>query len=450
MSEQPPQDGPPPGTPTGDVLPELLVQEQDHLDLQEEEEQQHQHQKLLQAEDADGGHSMTDEEDVRKMSQDSLISGSGRGSPLLRPTGPRRYQDSDSCPSVSPSPDPESRLQTFDFSPAEEPAASGGITAALQTEREFLDFMLSLPQVQKEGPGRPPPAKKEGASRPPQKQEGPKPVHEEEPPPQRAQSEQRSSSQAPASLGGVVSTKMGLDHLDNLCRMMEQLGDLKEQNSRLQRRVHYLEELQTLQEMHRHLQETLEARRSGLGLNSVHLSDSDPHLDDEGEGGRGGISRHGSEDSLLLLSHHLPSKGKTRAASAMTRLRSKSVGTELLDPVPKTKVSGWKRVREALKWERATLLPPAPTPATATSAHHPTSSPQPSPSPHSVTLQDQFFRPPSSSSSSSVLTEVMTEEDLLCFYRQVIDMSEYLLLPSLSAARCLALGLYFTRQRLAY
>lgn len=428
MSEQPSQDGPPSGTPSRDVLPEHLVQEQDHLDLQEHEEQHHQ--ELVQVEDADGGLSLMDDDDVRKMSQDSLISGSGRGSPLLRPSaGPRRYQDSDSCPSVSPSPDPESRLHTFDFTPAGEPVESGGITAALQTEREFLDFMLSLPQVQKEGPGRPSPVKKEGAPRPHQQEEGPEPVPQEAPPPLRAESEQRSPSRAPATVGGVVTTKMGLDHLDNLCRMMEQLGDLKEQNSRLQRRVHYLEELQALQEMHRHLQETLEARRSGLRLDSVHLSDSDPHLDDDGEGRGGGVSRHGSEDSLLLLSHHQPDKGKGRGVSAKIRLRSKSVGTELLDPVPKTKVSGWKRVREALKWERATLLPPAPAPATATSAHHPTSSPQPSPSPQTTTLQDQFFRPPSSSSSSSVLTEVMTEEDLLTFYRQVIDKSKYLLPP---------------------
>ncbi|XP_045138539.1 uncharacterized protein LOC123520364 isoform X3 [Portunus trituberculatus] len=428
MSEQPSQDGPPSGTPSRDVLPDHLVQNQDHLVLREHGEQ-HRH-GLVQAEDADGCLSLIDDDDVRKMSQDSLISGSGRGSPLLRPSaGQRRYQDSDSCPSVSPSPDPESRHQTFDFSPPGEPVESGGITAALQTEREFLDFMLSLPQVQKEGPGRPSPAKKEGAPRPLQQQEGPKPVQQEAAPPLRADSEQRSPSRAPATVGGVVSTKMGLDHLDNLCRMMEQLGDLREQNSRLQRRVHYLEELQALQEMHRHLQETLEARRSGLRLDSIHLSDSDPHLDDDGEGGGGRMSRHGSEDSLMLLGHHQPDKGKARAMSSKIRLRSKSVGTDLLDPVPKTKVSGWKRVREALKWERATLLPPAPTPATATSAHHPTSSPQPSPSPQSATLQDQFFRPPSSSSSSSVLTEVMTEEDLLNFYRQVIDESELLELP---------------------
>lgn len=219
---------------------------------------------------------------------------------------------------------------------------------------------------------------------------------------------------------------MGLEHLDNLCRMMEQLGELREQNSRLQRRVHYLEELQTLQEMHRHLQETLQARRSGLALGPIHLSDSDLHLEEDGEGGEQ-VCRAGSQESLLMLTHTRACSGKPRPAHTRLRTRSKSVGTHLVtpaQPAPKTKVSGWRRVREALKWERATLLPPAPTPATATTAQHPTS-PHPSPSPQPCPLQDPFPRPHSSSSSSSQLTEVMTEEDLLNFYRQAFELSEY-------------------------
>jgi len=45
----------------------------------------------------------------------------------------------------------------------------------------------------------------------------------------------------------------GLDHLDNLCKLMEQLGELKDANSRLQKRVQYLEDMKTLQEMHQEL-----------------------------------------------------------------------------------------------------------------------------------------------------------------------------------------------------
>ena len=45
----------------------------------------------------------------------------------------------------------------------------------------------------------------------------------------------------------------GLDHLDNLCKLMEQLGELRDANSRLQKRVQYLEDMKTLQEMHQEL-----------------------------------------------------------------------------------------------------------------------------------------------------------------------------------------------------
>ncbi|EFX80681.1 hypothetical protein DAPPUDRAFT_318379 [Daphnia pulex] len=51
----------------------------------------------------------------------------------------------------------------------------------------------------------------------------------------------------------TTDTPAGLDHLDNLCKLMEQLGELRDANSRLQKRVHYLEDMKTLQEMHQEL-----------------------------------------------------------------------------------------------------------------------------------------------------------------------------------------------------
>lgn len=47
------------------------------------------------------------------------------------------------------------------------------------------------------------------------------------------------------------STKVGLDHLDNLCKLMEQLSELRETNNKLQKRVQYLEDLKTLHDMHK-------------------------------------------------------------------------------------------------------------------------------------------------------------------------------------------------------
>jgi len=59
-------------------------------------------------------------------------------------------------------------------------------------------------------------------------------------------------------------TQVGFDHLDNLCKLMEQLGDLKEQNNKLQRRVQYLEDLRALQEMHKQLLARTQASQESL------------------------------------------------------------------------------------------------------------------------------------------------------------------------------------------
>ena len=45
---------------------------------------------------------------------------------------------------------------------------------------------------------------------------------------------------------GQVSPAPGLEHLDNLVRLMEQLGSLKDENSRLRQRCHYLESTKVL------------------------------------------------------------------------------------------------------------------------------------------------------------------------------------------------------------
>lgn len=147
---------------------------------------------------------------------------------------------SDSCPSVSPSPGPEVD-ESFSFG---DMASLGGATeelsAALQAEKEFLDFMCSLPQVQETTP-------REG-----EEYENPTPREE-------------------------VSS---LDHLGHLCRVVEQLAQLKEQNSRLQRRVHYLEDLRLLHKMHRQVTETLAHENLEDGQQeetAEHSADSSAH-----------------------------------------------------------------------------------------------------------------------------------------------------------------------------
>lgn len=131
---------------------------------------------------------------------------------------------SDSCPSVSPSPGPDGG-GSFVFN---DDSTLDGVTeelsAALQAEKDFLDFMCSLPQVQ------------ESAQKVTETYEPPPPKEE-------------------------VSS---LDHLGHLCRVVEQLAELKEQNVRLQRRVQYLEDLRLLHQMHRQMTETLAQEQQTL------------------------------------------------------------------------------------------------------------------------------------------------------------------------------------------
>lgn len=128
--------------------------------------------------------------------------------------------------------------------------------------------------------------------------------------------------------------KVGLDHLDNLCKLMEQLGELREQNNRLHRRVQYLEDLRALQDMHRQLKSRMQQRQS---------SDESLH------GAVVNISDEKTEVKEVQTLH--PTQ------SFRTRARSRSVGPEELPIPPKAKVSKWTRVKEAFRWEKAQLGP---------------------------------------------------------------------------------------------
>ncbi len=62
----------------------------------------------------------------------------------------------------------------------------------------------------------------------------------------------------------------GLERLDNLCKLMEELSALREQNSCLQRRLHTMEELQLRQRL-----QQLQQRPSGV---EVEEAEEDPQL----------------------------------------------------------------------------------------------------------------------------------------------------------------------------
>jgi hypothetical protein len=262
------------------------------------------------------------------------------------------------------------------------------ISDALQQEDEFLEYLMSLPAASSGG------------------KEKQKPQQKQQTPTQPQLMRSVSSYSGQASTGG--GAKVGLDHLDNLCKLMEQLGDLRQQNSKLQRRVQYLEDLKNLQEMHKQLQEetkgrefhevaflhTIQHHRQFAARRHQHrriVEESFPNP-----------KREGSEDSLtngqvtVSLNNKRNSKcksmtnGKFRQSLLryQQRERSRSVGIEELkrhkimderdghetceamkqktkqqgeslvgiSGSTKAKVSKWTKVKEAFRWEKASVV----------------------------------------------------------------------------------------------
>ena len=185
----------------------------------------------------------------------------------------------------------------------------------------------------------------------------------------------------------IKDAPAGLDHLDHLCRLMEQLGELRDANSRLQKRVQYLEDMKTLQEMHQELdifvdepsQSGQQADRSLDSLDSSgELLQSPPQLmmsiDSSEKTDR--LSSSSSKKGRKSHNHHHHHRFK-KPLLLKQRERSKSVGFDeivigegggdkTIDQVShqqqqpqhkqrsiKTKVSKWTRVKEAFRWEKA-------------------------------------------------------------------------------------------------
>ena len=209
-----------------------------------------------------------------------------------------------SSASCSPSPSSATKKKTFDFSMIDTTGDSNNLSAALQVEQEFLDFMFSLPQIQKEASNK---EKGEMITKQETKQQKPSIPQLQETPSSPKLTRHKSPTRT-NQLPGNASL-VGLEHLDNLCRMMEQLGDLKEQNCRLQRRVQYLEDLKTLQEMHKDMEGSIGARKHALSLGCVSLSDSDLRLE---ELSSSRLYHPDSEESLELSVASTKSEGKQK------------------------------------------------------------------------------------------------------------------------------------------
>ncbi|XP_022239651.1 uncharacterized protein LOC106457881 isoform X2 [Limulus polyphemus] len=149
------------------------------------------------------------------------------------------------------------------------------------------------------------------------------------------------------------NTKIGLDHLDNLCKLMEQLSDLREANTKLQKRVQYLEDIKSLHDMHREVvkvlsidvqhEPTYRQGRYTKGCNqSVTYTENPRRVRYKAKGRQFSVQKSKTQ-------FNIPESPST------VRERSKSVGhEEMCEPKGsnKKKFPKWFKFKEALGWER--------------------------------------------------------------------------------------------------
>jgi hypothetical protein len=165
-----------------------------------------------------------------------------------------------------------------------------------------------------------------------------------------------------------IAAKVGLNHLDNLCRLMEQLSDLKDQNVVLQRRVQYLEDIKLIPP----LSAVPRTGRPSITEDNINqgrfiLPDVSISADPDGDQG----DREGNNEQWMFEWNAAGRpKRKTVSGPAMPnrskgfevnkdRVRSKSAvksGLEDRRESPtlsaKGKISKWAKVKEAFKWEK--------------------------------------------------------------------------------------------------
>ncbi|XP_055951798.1 uncharacterized protein LOC129987861 isoform X2 [Argiope bruennichi] len=139
-------------------------------------------------------------------------------------------------------------------------------------------------------------------------------------------------------------SKVGLDHLDNLCKLMEQLSELRDTNSKLQKRVQYLEDLKTLHDMHKEICEAGAYASEDVpkpGLYPLKKSATESNCPRK----ESGYSRSPSK--------YLSRRSRQQQPESQRRGRSKSVGHEDLNEDSKSRrlFPKWSRVKEAFGWE---------------------------------------------------------------------------------------------------
>ena len=159
----------------------------------------------------------TNQEENKIMKKSSTSPMSPRTKSTVRPSTlvleKREKYKRCSAVSATPSSDSSKSSKTFEFIDYDEETKERILREALKEEEEFLEFVKTLDI------------------------EPPDPIIEagKEAP------KSRGHSEAPVASGSYLPGSKGQENLDSLCRMMEEIAALKDQNNKLTERLHYME-----------------------------------------------------------------------------------------------------------------------------------------------------------------------------------------------------------------
>lgn len=148
----------------------------------------------------------------------------------------------------------------------------------------------------------------------------------------------------------------GLEHLDNLYKLMEHLGQLRQQNTKLQRRVKYLENIAN-EENHHSLDKVGESsselvrdgssRRQSRNKRSAKCKSSHYSI-------RQSLMRTTRERSRSVGVDEIMKPSAARTPICQNNAAADVHGFEVRSPIGiKSKVSKWTKVKEAFRWEKA-------------------------------------------------------------------------------------------------
>lgn len=226
--------------------------------------------------------------------------------------------------------------QAFPFSiPEGGDQSLSSISDVLQVEKDFMEYVMSFP------------------------------LNVSNVPPQLLPASPVANTKKPSA---DSNPKVGLDHLDNLCKLMEQLSDLKEANIKLKRRVQYLEDIKTLHEIHKEMVGERKLYSSGLSEDEVQQlklkidevsarepsEESQDNIDLETASTERMHTLYRSKTANQIPSNDYKSGHKSRSTviNKERRERSKSVGHPGHSKAPKKRPSRWSKVKEVLGIEK--------------------------------------------------------------------------------------------------